>query len=154
MRPVGRFDHMNDVFIFVSTALVFLIIGIIAGVMVTKKIDWRQHKASQRFQRSVLGGKFSEHIATLLPHFPEDLKASEARFIGDPVDFIFFKGKDESNVSEIVFLEVKSGNSQLTEVEKQVREAIQQRKVTWHEYRVPMQITHSLDSMESTYSHK
>jgi predicted Holliday junction resolvase-like endonuclease len=33
---------------------------------------------------------FSEQVAPFLPDFPEDLKASEARFIGKPVDFLIF----------------------------------------------------------------
>ena len=132
---------MNNPLILLSTALLFLAIGFLVGILITKKEDWRWHKNSQRFQRSVLGGKFSEQIVTLLPHFPKDLKASEARFLGDPIDFVFFKGKDEQNITEVVFLEVKSGKSQLNPIEKQLREAIEQKRVSWHEYRVPEEVT-------------
>ena len=50
---------------------------------------------------------FSEQVAPFFANFRKDLKASEARFIGKPIDFLVFKGMDEQNISEVVFVEVK-----------------------------------------------
>jgi predicted Holliday junction resolvase-like endonuclease len=85
--------------------------------------------------RAVLSGQFSEQLAPFLPGFP--WKPTEARFIGKPVDFIIFKGMDEQEISEILFVEVKSGSSQLSQQERKLREAIDAKRVFWREYRVP-----------------
>lgn len=123
------------------TAGVFLILGLIVGGVFVVKEDDRRLRRSKRSQRAILGGKFSEHLAPYLPNFPQALRASEGRFIGDPIDFVFFSGKDEQNIKEIVFLEVKSGHAQLSPIEQQIRKAIEEKRVKWHEYRVPEEIT-------------
>jgi len=84
--------------------------------------------------RSVLSGQLSEQIAPWLPDFP--VNPSDARFIGKPVDFVAFCGADEGMVHEIVFIEVKTGHSSLSPVERSVRETIVQGRVRWVEYRI------------------
>ena len=48
---------------------------------------------------------------------------------------------DEKKIEEVVFVEVKSGQSQLSKIEKTLKEAIQNKKVDWHEYKVPEEMT-------------
>jgi len=85
--------------------------------------------------RSVLGGQISEQLAPYFPDFP--FKPSEVRFIGKPIDFLVFKGMDEKEITEVVFVEVKSGKSQLSTHERKLRDAIKAKKVSWEEYRIP-----------------
>ena len=132
---------MSEPLALFTTAGIFLLIGLFIGGVFVWKEDDRFFKSSKKSQRAILGGKFSEHLAPYLPHFPSDLRASEARFLGDPIDFVFFSGKDEQNIREIVFLEVKSGHAQLSPIEQQLRKAIEEKRVRWHEYRVPEEIT-------------
>ena len=89
--------------------------------------------------RAVLSGQFSEQIAPYLPDFP--FNPTEARFIGKPIDFVVFKGMDEKKIEEIVFVEVKSGQSQLSKIEKSLKSAVENKKVSWHEYKVPEEVT-------------
>lgn len=89
--------------------------------------------------RSVLTGQFSEQLAPYLPDFP--FNPNEARFIGKPVDFIVFRGLDERSVSEIVFVEVKSGKSKLNTNERSLKDAVVTGKVSWYEYRIPGELT-------------
>lgn len=89
--------------------------------------------------RAVLGGQFSEQLSPFLPGF--NYLPTETRFIGKPIDFIVFKGMDEKDIDEVVFLEVKSGKSKLTPVEKKLKDAIDKKRVRWEEYRVPDEIT-------------
>ena len=84
--------------------------------------------------RAVISGQISEQIAPWLPNFP--VNPSDARFIGKPVDFISFCGADEGFVQEIVFIEVKSGRSALSTVERSVRDTIVEGRVRWVEYRI------------------
>jgi predicted Holliday junction resolvase-like endonuclease len=123
--------------------LVFLTVGLIVGYLWGKRKLSQVKKEALRRQKPILGGLFSEQIATLLPDFPKDLKASEARFVGKPIDFLFFKGMDEQNITEVIFLEVKTGRSSLNGVERQLRDAIRDRKVTWREYRISEEMTKS-----------
>ena len=74
-----------------------------------------------------------------LPDFPFD--PTEARFVGKPVDFIVFRGLAAGQVSEVVFVEVKSGASKLNRNEISVRDAIRDGRVAFVEYRVPAGLT-------------
>ena len=124
--------------VFVLFILLF-VIGYFLGIKKGRDLQ----RASLKRQRSVLGGMFAEQIAPYLPNFPADLKASEARFVGKPVDFIIFKGMDEKNINEVVFVEVKSGKSRLNSTERALRDVIQAKKVRWYEYRTDPDITNS-----------
>ena len=62
--------------------------------------------------RAVLGGHFSEQLAPFLPNFK--YLPTECRFMGKPIDLIVFKGMDNKEIEEIVFVEVKSGKSKIT----------------------------------------
>ncbi len=89
--------------------------------------------------RAVLGGHFTENLAPYLPNFP--YLPTECRFIGKPVDFIVFKGMDDKKIDEIAFVEVKSGNARLSPQEKNLKEAIEKKKVKFEEYRIPKELT-------------
>jgi hypothetical protein len=62
--------------------------------------------------------------------------APRRRRIGKPVDFLVFKGMDDQHIDEVVFVEIKSGNSQLSPNERTLRYAIEAKRVRWQEYRV------------------
>jgi predicted Holliday junction resolvase-like endonuclease len=123
---------MTELLTIAIVALVFLAAGYLWG---RSKISQVKKEALQR-QRPILGGLFSEQIAPLLPDFPKDLKASEARFVGKPVDFLFFKGMDEKEITEVVFVEIKTGTSTLSPIERKLRNAIRDKRVDWREYRI------------------
>lgn len=120
-----------------------LFAGYLIGRFVTRKkfeeeIPGLREDAIKQ-SRAVLSGQFSEQIAPYLPGFP--YKPTEARFIGKPIDFVVFKGMDEKKIEEVVFLEVKSGQSQLSDVEKTLKSAIEDKNISWDEYKVPDEIT-------------
>ncbi len=85
--------------------------------------------------RSTLSGQFLEQVSPFLPGFPAE--PTEVRFIGKPVDFIAFHGASAGNVERISFIEVKSGGSKLSAVERSLRNAVAEGRVDWVEYRVP-----------------
>lgn len=85
--------------------------------------------------RATIGGQVSEQLAPFLPGFPH--LASEARFIGKPIDFIIFKGMDNKEISEVIFVEVKSGkHKRLTPQELNLKKAIEEKRVSWHQYNI------------------
>ncbi len=89
--------------------------------------------------RASLGGQFSEQLAPYLPNFK--YKPTECKFLGKPVDLIVFEGLDEKAVTEIVFVEIKSGGSELNTSQRKIRDAIKAGKVRWDEYRIPKELT-------------
>ena len=123
--------------------LIILFVGYLFGKYIAQK-QFQEKIPSLRYDavkqsRAILSGQFSEQIAPYLPNFP--FKPTEARFIGKPIDFVVFKGMDEKKIDEIVFVEVKSGQSQLSKVEKSLKSTIQSKRVLWHEYKVPEKLT-------------
>ncbi len=121
--------------------LVLLMIILYIGYVTGKYIAGKHHEdkipeireTAIKQSRAVLSGQFSEQIAPYMPDFP--YKPTEARFIGKPVDFIVFRGMDEKKIEEVVFVEVKTGQGKLNNVEKSLKEAIQNKDVSWHEYK-------------------
>ncbi|MCL1994030.1 MAG: hypothetical protein FWG66_13880 [Spirochaetes bacterium] len=130
--------------LFAVFCLMFLLAGRKIGLdqgRRQERLEWEGHRMEEivksrlKQSRAVLGGLVSEQMAPLLPGFPFD--PGDCRFVGKPVDFIVFKGMNEKNISEVFFLEVKSGQSrQLNEQEKKLKEVIQAGKVRWVEFHV------------------
>ena len=77
------------------------------------------------------------------------MKPSEARFIGDPVDYVVFKGLDDKNITEVVFVEVKTGRSQLNNNELALKNIVDQQKVKFVTMRIPSDVTSHETSNES-----
>jgi len=96
-------------------------------------------KDSIERSRASLGGQFSEQLAPYLPNFK--YKPTECKFLGKPVDLIVFNGLDEKDIAEIVFVEIKSGGSELNTVQRNIRDAVKAGRVRWDEYRIPKELT-------------
>jgi predicted Holliday junction resolvase-like endonuclease len=82
----------------------------------------------QKKSSEVRTGKIAEQLAPFLENYPVD--PGTARFIGDPIDFCHFLD------DKIVFVEVKSGESQLSAKQRNIRDLIQAGKVEFVLYRV------------------
>ena len=136
--------------VFLAGIIIAYFIGFKSGVF-RRDNFWQGELPSQRKDaimrsRSVIGGQFSEQLAPYLPNF--NYLPTECRFLGKPVDFIVFKGMDEKNISEVIFVEAKSGKSKLSQQEKSLKEAIDNKRVRWEEYRVPEGLTKRGESEE------
>lgn len=89
--------------------------------------------------RSVIGGQFSEQLAPFMPDFK--YLPTECKFMGKPIDLIVFKGLDEKQIEEVIFMEIKSGKSKLNNSQKSLKETIQNKRVKWEEYHIPYKLT-------------
>ncbi|HEX9581497.1 MAG TPA: Holliday junction resolvase-like protein [Gemmatimonadales bacterium] len=108
----------------VGAALAFAY-GLIWRVRYTRAI---RQDAVQR-SLAVTTGKVVEQFIPYLPDFAFNPK--DARFLGSPVDFIVFDGLDQGTLRRVVFVEVKTGGSDLTVRERLVRDVIQAGRVEW-----------------------
>ncbi|MBW2053900.1 MAG: Holliday junction resolvase [Deltaproteobacteria bacterium] len=83
--------------------------------------------------QAVTMGKVTEHFVPYLPNFNYNYR--EARFLGNPIDFIVFDGLYKGEVRNIVFIEVKTGTGALSTRERRIRDAVQSGRIIWQEYR-------------------
>ena len=83
--------------------------------------------------RATISGQVHEQLLPYLPDFPFNPK--DVRFMGAPVDLIVFDGLSAGKLERIVFVEVKTGASTLTTRERQVRDMVLARGVSWEEIR-------------------
>ena len=73
-------------------------------------------------------GLIAERLAPFLEDFKHDPQT--CTFIGQPIDYIVWGEK------EITFLEVKSGKARLSKRQKHIKELVEQKKITWDEFRI------------------
>ena len=85
-------------------------------------------------------GMVTEHIAPYLPGF--DLDPKDIRFLGSPIDLIAFKGLNASVEDvEIVFIEVKTGKSTLSQRERIIKKAVERKRVSWRMFNPDVEVT-------------
>lgn len=104
---------------------------------VKESIEMEEERIRQdAIQRSarVLSGKTLEKLVPFLDRFPYN--PHDVRWLGDPVDLVIFDGySSRGSPTQVVFCEVKSGESKLSNVQKKIRDLIQSKRVTWFEFR-------------------
>ncbi len=98
-------------------------------------------KRSVNTSRAVLKGKMAEQLAPILPEF--QYLPSDAKFLGDPVDYVVFNGYSdfrEGEVSadqiEIVLIDIKSGGARLTKGQQAIAQAIRDGRVRFETIRI------------------
>lgn len=137
---INALSKTQQILIFFASAILFFILGKIIGSLlekakITKQIQTERNDAVKR-SRAVIGGQVTEQLAPLFPDFPA--RYDEVKFIGKPVDFIAFKGLEEScdngekcHVDEVLFIEVKTGNSALSTRERAIKQAVDEGRVRY-----------------------
>ena len=91
-------------------------------------------KRSVNTSRAVLKGKMAEQLAPIMPQF--EYLPSDAKFLGDPVDYVVFDGytdlrdgEGRAEDIEIVLIDIKSGGARLTKGQVAIAQAIQAGRV-------------------------
>lgn len=91
-------------------------------------------KESNNRQRATIKGQMAEQLAPHLPGFKHNPK--DARFLGMPVDYIVYDGMSDGEIKEVIFVEVKTNTSQLSTIQRKIRDAIQDKRVSWEVCRI------------------
>ena len=78
--------------------------------------------------RAVSFGKTIEHYVPFMENFPVDPK--DVQFFGKPIDYIAFSNRGSRTKCAIHFIEVKSGNSNLNQHQKNIKDAILRKATT------------------------
>lgn len=84
--------------------------------------------------KSVILWHVNEKIAPILPDFPYNYK--DMVFIWKWIDYIIFDWLSEWNLNKVVFLEIKSGKSNLNKNEKSVKNTVNEKKVFYEIMRI------------------
>lgn len=132
------FDSPQDILNFLTgigggACFTWLIIGLFYRFREKRLIRDASALALQRSRR-VLKGQAAEQLAPLTQGFP--YLPNDSRFLGSPIDYVIFDGLSDEEEVEVVFVEVKSGDSRLSGRESKVRDAIQAGRVRWEELRL------------------
>lgn len=137
---ISNLSDTQQIILFIAAAVLFFILGKVIGSLmekakISKKVQAERNDAVKR-SRAVIGGQVTEQLAPLFPDFPA--RYDEVKFIGKPVDFIAFKGLEEScdngekcHVDEVLFIEVKTGNSALSTRERAIKQAVDEGRVRY-----------------------
>ena len=98
-------------------------------------------KRSVNTSRAVLKGKMAEQLAPIMPQF--EYLPSDAKFLGDPVDYVVFDGYTDlrdgerrAEDIEIVLIDIKSGGARLTKGQVAIAQAIQAGRVRFETVRI------------------
>lgn len=108
---------------------VLIIIVIIESIVLY--FLFKQYKELKFSKKSyeVKTGKWLEYHFPYMKDYPVDYKT--VRFLGEPIDAVAFdieKG--------IFFIEHKTGSSQLSEKQKQIKKLVEDGKIYWKEVRI------------------
>jgi len=98
-------------------------------------------KRSVNTSRAVLKGKMAEQLAPIMPQF--EYLPSDAKFLGDPVDYVVFDGYTDLRDGEgrpedieIILIDIKSGGARLTKGQVAIAQAIQAGRVRFETVRI------------------
>jgi predicted Holliday junction resolvase-like endonuclease len=131
-------DYPQAILLALATLCAGLLLGAIAMwvrmrlAFAPRLLEARRQSVEQ--SRHTLKGQIGEQLAPLLPGFA--YAPSDARFLGDPIDYVVFNGytrlKDQQGDPldlEIVILDIKRGQSRLSPTQKAIAEAVRRGRV-------------------------
>ena len=136
--------------IYVTTITLLLILGVVYFVS-NKKIkqlqktiteieaDFEKERTSIRIDAkkrsgAVQWGKTIEHFVPFMDDFP--VPPEDCTFLGMPIDYVAFSNTASKTKCSVHFVEVKSGNAFLMGKQKNIKKAIEEGRVHWHEIAV------------------
>ena len=99
-----------------------------------QKEETRIRKDAIERSARTLSGKTLEKLIPFLERFPYN--SHDMRWLGDPIDFVVFDGYSEKSPKQIIFCEVKSGGSNLSKTQNQIKELVENKKIKWFEFRI------------------
>ena len=94
------------------------------------KISAARTDAKKR-STAVQWGKSIEHFVPFTSKFP--IPAEDVSFLGMPIDYVGFTDTGSKTKCAVHFVEVKSGNAFLMAKQKNIKTAILEKRVHWHE---------------------
>ncbi len=99
------------------------------------KLERDKIRKDAKFRSSAVNwGKTIEHFVPFMEKFP--VPPEDVVFLGMPIDYVGFSNTTSKTKCEVHFVEVKSGSSFLMGKQKNIKKAIEEGRVYWHEIAV------------------
>jgi predicted Holliday junction resolvase-like endonuclease len=107
------------------------------GVEVDKGIGKREKEIRQKAIAHSRAGQLGKTLEKVIPMFPGfGHHPYDVRPVFDPIDFVVFDGYYQGGVTDICFVEFKTGQSRMTPVQSSIRAAIENKRVHFEEKRL------------------
>ena len=90
-------------------------------------------ETAEKTAKAVNVGKSLEKVLLTMKGLSWSLP--DCRFLSDPIDLLVFNGLSRGTIDSISFVEVKSGKARLNAHQKSVRDAVEDKKVTYKVYK-------------------
>jgi predicted Holliday junction resolvase-like endonuclease len=95
----------------------------------------KKARKDSKFRSSAVNwGKSIEHFVPFMTKFP--LPPEDVVFLGMPIDYVGFTDTESAKKCKVHFVEVKSGVSFLSTKQKNIKKAIEEGRVVFHEIAV------------------
>ena len=94
----------------------------------------KARKDAKKRSAAVQWGLSIENFVPFMDEFP--IPTEDVNFLGKPIDYVGYTDTDSKEDCAVHFIEVKSGKSQLLKHQRNIKKAIQEGRVYWHEIRV------------------
>jgi predicted Holliday junction resolvase-like endonuclease len=95
----------------------------------------KKARRDSKFRSSAVNwGKSIEHFVPFMTKFP--LPPEDVVFLGMPIDYVGFTDTESAKKCKVHFVEVKSGVSFLSTKQKNIKKAIDEGRVVFHEIAV------------------
>lgn len=121
-------------------------------------LDSARKDSVLRSRSSLIGG-LAEQLAPLLPGFPYN--PSDARFLGDPVDYVVFHGYSDHRENavldeeiDVILLEIKQGSGALSASQRAIGNAVEQGRVRFEVTRVAQDGSVATDAWPTKRVHR
>ena len=109
--------------------ILFFIVLIIILILLLRYYFFKYMELKHKYKSaSVIHGQNIEEVVPFSKYFNYDYR--QFKFLGQPVEGIVF-GDDK-----ISFIEIKTGQSQLSDKQKNIKELVENKKVYWEEIRI------------------
>ena len=102
-------------------------------------VDFQREREAIRKDSKMRSGAVNwgftiEKFVPFIDSFP--IPPEDVMYLGQPIDYVGFTHTASKTKCTVHFIEVKSGNSNLMEKQKNIKKAIEDGRVLWHEVRV------------------
>lgn len=124
----------NEILHLIIAGIIGLLIGYFFAKSAINTLISQERKDATKQSRKVILWEVNEKIAPLLPWFPYHYK--DLVFIGKGIDYLVFDGLSEGRLRKIIFLELKSGASQLNGNEKEIKDCIGKNRIGYEVLRI------------------
>ena len=95
----------------------------------------KKARKDSKFRSSAVNwGKSIEHFVPFMTKFP--VPPEDVVFLGMPIDYVGFTDTESSKKCKVHFIEVKSGASFMSTKQKNIKKAIEEGRIEFHEIAV------------------